>query len=172
MAAAWFALFGTLAGVIATFLGSALLQNEQRTATRRDAAADREAANLRDLQEAVTGFARVWGPIVHSRLLGAAQFDPMNPANADGRPGETYGRVLFLAHRTQNENIRTEAHDWIGRQFLYVKSGDVGQIANIAQQRNNLDTAIAERIRELEIPPPSLVDQMRTFLRHIGLMDK
>lgn len=170
MAAAWFALIGTLAGVAVTFLGNALLQNEQRTAVRRDAAADREAANLRDLQEAVSDFALVWGPIVAKVLQGDAPFDPMDPANADGRPGETYGRVLFLAHRAQNQTIRDEAHDWIGHQFLFAKNGGLAQIANIAQQRITLDTAMADRIRDLETPPPTLLARLAAWARNLGLI--
>jgi len=170
VAAAWFALIGTIAGVTVTFLGNALLQTEQRTAVRRDAAADREAANLRDLQEAVSDFALVWGPILATVLQGGAPFNPMAPANANGRPGETYGRVLFLAHRAQVPNIRDQAHDWIGREFLFVRTGNLVQIVNIAQQRLDLDAAIAVRIRELETPPPTLLARMAAWSRSVGVI--
>jgi hypothetical protein len=170
VAAAWFALFGVLAGVVVTFLGNALLQNEQRTAVRRDAAVDREAANLRDLQEAVTEFARVWGPIMTTVIQGGPPFDPMDPANADGRPGETFGRVDYLAHRAQVQGIRDQAHDWIGREFLFVRTGNLVQIVNIAQERLALDTAIAVRIRELETPPPTLLARVAAWSRSVGLI--
>lgn len=50
MAAAWFALIGSFGGAAIAFLGNAMLEATRRGAVRRDAAAEREAANLRDLQ--------------------------------------------------------------------------------------------------------------------------
>src|SRR5690242_13796831 len=102
MSAAWFALIGSISGVIVTLLGKALLENERRTATRRDAAFDREAANLRALQSALAEFALVWGPILIT-VMNGAPFNPMAPANANARPGEIYSRVLTLSHQTQIE---------------------------------------------------------------------
>lgn len=161
-------LIGTLAGVIVTFLGNAILETERRTASRRDAAVDREAANLRDLQDAVSEFALVWGPIVTATIQGGAPFNPMAPANASGRPGATFSRLASLAHRTQVEAIRTLAHDWAGRQYEFIRTGQPLLIANMANQRQTLDAEIAVRIRTLEAPPPTLANRIETWWNDVG----
>lgn len=93
----------------------------------------------------------------------------MDPANATGRPGATYGRLMPLAHRAQVDAIRTLAHDWAGRQLEFARTGQLPFIANIANDRQTLDVAIADRIRTLEAPPATMWNRINAWRSHLRL---
>jgi hypothetical protein len=170
MTAAWFALIGSFGGAAIAFLGNAFLEARRRGAVRRDAAGEREAANLRDLQDAISDFATVWGPILANVLTTGTTFNAMDPANADGRPGATYNRLMAVAHRIQFEATRGIAHDWAGRQLTFARTGDPAWIPGLPEQRQLLETGVAERIRQLEAAPISLV--ARIGARTSGLLKR
>ena len=153
-----------------TFLGNAILESGQRTGSRRDAAIDREAANLRNLQDAISEFALVWGPIMTGVLNGGPKFNPSNPADAGGPPGSTYSRMMSLAHRAQVDGIRTAAHDWAGRQLQFTRTGQRPLIATIGIDRMTLDIVIADRIRTLEAAPPPLWNRLVSWSRRMGFL--
>jgi hypothetical protein len=139
MDAAWLVLLGTLGGVVVTFVGNIFLEGARRTAARRDAATDKEAFNLRELQQAI-------------RELSAA--------SADGGAGPAYDRVLNIGERVQVDAIRMQVDEWAGRQIEYARTGNTELIANTANQRSELMAAIASRLRALERLPPTLASRM------------
>jgi len=53
-----------LGGVAVGLLGNASIEWVKRTASRRDAAAERQAALLRELQDVMGEFSRVWGDLI------------------------------------------------------------------------------------------------------------
>lgn len=98
----------------------------------------------------------MWGPILAKVLATGETFDAMDPANADGRPGATYNRLMAVAYRIQFEPTGVLAHDWASRQFMFVRTGDPAHIQGLPEQRQLLETGAAERIRLLEAAPISV----------------
>lgn len=88
---------GTLGGAALVLAGNATIERFKRTASRRDAAADRQAAVLREVQDVLGDYSRVWGGLIQAIDRREADLSTL-PLTSDAS-------ILSVRFRTLMENV-------------------------------------------------------------------
>jgi hypothetical protein len=130
-----------LAGVALGLVGTAWLEQVRRTASRRDAAHERQAALLRELQEALEDFNREWTDLIMDIAQGKAH---LATVAVDSKPALALSRYRVLSRRVIDDRLRQ----------------DVESISELA-----VNFAIAQYMGDISGPVAMVQDRLGAALR-------
>src|SRR5947209_8541826 len=94
-----------LGGVALGIVGTALLESVTRTAARRDAAKERQAALLREVQEALDEFNREWTDLIGYIAQGKASLATLEVSS---KPSLAMSRYRLLTRRVTDDTLRKD----------------------------------------------------------------
>jgi hypothetical protein len=124
-----------LGGVALGLLGTAAIQWVTQTTSRRDAAHERQAALLRELQEVLEEFNRQWTDLIHEVAQGKAHLTTLD---LDSKPSLALSRYRVLTRRVTDEGLRRDLESVSSLAFQLAASGSGGDISkrvSIVQDR-------------------------------------
>jgi hypothetical protein len=146
-AAALIAVGGTLGGVVVTLVGTAVIERVKRTASRRDAAAERQVAVLRELQDVVIDFAREWSELIAAIDRGEAQYKGLTISSG---PTVAALRFAILMERVTDYRLRTALNEFSTKLMKRAENGsDAPSNQALADQLAEVHGHIGRVLRSL-----------------------
>lgn len=134
-----------LAGVALGLAGNAAIEIVRRTASRRDAAAERQAAVLREIQDVLDDFNRQWTELLGAIREGKADLSTQPVTSA---PAVVANRFMTLTRRVQNDGLRRELQEVSGLAYQLAASGAGG--AELTRRVPQVQNHIGEVLRSLQ----------------------
>jgi hypothetical protein len=126
-----------LGGVALGLIGTAAIEWVKRTASRRDAANERQAAVLREIQEVLDEFARQWTSLIDDISQGKADLQTL-PLSSE--PSLVLSRYMVLTRRVRDDRLRRELQDIAAVAHALAEAGERGGDLSleVAQVQNHL----------------------------------
>jgi hypothetical protein len=148
---AWIGVVGVVAGVVLGLFGTAVIERWRHSYIRKDARTDRQAATLREAQEAYAEFVHAWTPLADQ----IAQGKPVTMVDPDvltGLPGLTHRRIAAVIERIHIESIREGLNQLVVSVVTSVADGKVNAATVDAWTAlgSELNADIGTELRKLE----------------------
>jgi len=140
-----------LLGVALGFFGNAAIERWRRSAVRKDARTDRQAATLREAQGAIGDFMLAWSPLTWATPQGNPP-NLLDAAVSSGPPGISHRALLTVAERVHIEAIRDKMHQFASDEMALARAlpQNPQNTSPSPILQNQLITEIGTELRKLE----------------------
>lgn len=115
-----------LGGVALGLAGNAILERVRRTASRRDAAEERQASVLRELQDVLEEFNREWSALISEIAQDKAHLSTLA---FDSKPSLVLSRYRVLTLRVTDDGLRRDLQSVSALAFQFAAAGQMGDIS-------------------------------------------
>jgi len=134
-----------LAGVALGLIGTAALEWVRRTASRRDAANERQAAVLREIQEVLDDFNRKWTALLDDVAEGKADLSTLSLTSD---PSLVLSRYMVLTRRVTDDILRRELQEVSALAYDLAAAGERG--TTLTSRVPHVQNHVGEALRRLQ----------------------
>ncbi len=120
-----------LGGVALGIFGNAAIEWVRRTASRRDAARERQVEVLRELQDVLEEFNREWSALISDIAQGKIT---LGTIAFDSKPSLVLSRYRVLTRRVMNDNVRKDLESISALAFQFAASQQMGDISGMVSK--------------------------------------
>jgi hypothetical protein len=133
-----------LGGVALGLIGTIVLEQVRRTASRRDAAEERQDALYRELQDVLEEFNRQWSELILAIAEGTAH---LSTQDLNGAPSVAQSRYRVLTRRVADDSLREDLESVSSLAFELAAAGNGGDISRrVAIVQDRLGEALRRKL--------------------------